>query len=57
MRDVFQIIPENTVKLLEVELANLFTHQEELDRVTDKLQLEPTNEDFLIQIFISLPCY
>ena len=35
--DIFQVIPENTVELLEVQLANLFTRQEVLDRATDEL--------------------
>ena len=37
MCDIFQVIPENTVELLEVQLANLFTRQEVLDRATDEL--------------------
>ena len=40
MRDVFQVIPKSTVELLEAQLANLFMHQEELERAIEKLKLE-----------------
>ena len=45
MRDVFEIIPENTVELLPAKLEDLFESQADLDQATDELQLEPTNEN------------
>ena len=48
MRDAFQIIPENTVEHMGVELANLFTRQDKLDQATDNLQMEPSNDNFLV---------
>ena len=48
IRDVFQIILENTVEYLGVELANVFTCQEEFDYATDELQLKSGNNNFLV---------
>jgi hypothetical protein len=45
MKDVFEIIPEHTIDLLEVKLQNMFRNQADLQEAEDRMLLNATDAD------------
>ena len=47
MKDVFRILPEDTIEALEYQFQLMFTCQADLDGLEDRLRTDGTNADLL----------